>query len=250
MPRPTIALTSNFGPGSGPSARPRCYLNAEYGDAVLAAGGLPLMLPVPAEFDDALLDEWLSRCDGLILTGGLDLDPALYGQARHPQTETLPVRRQSFELDLFGRADSRRVPMLCICLGHQVAHVARGGALVQHIDDLPRTPGIPHNRTDAGNALHAVQIEPDSHLARIAGGTRFDVPSRHHQCVDAARPGRGLRTAAVAPDGLIEASEDMNGRFLLSVQWHPESLTAQPPNAALFAALVRHASERRAAGGT
>ncbi|NWG24141.1 MAG: gamma-glutamyl-gamma-aminobutyrate hydrolase family protein [Pseudorhodoplanes sp.] len=244
MARPAIGLTCNFGPGSGPSPRPRCYLNAEYADAVFGAGGLPLLLPVPADFDDALLDEWLSRCDGLILTGGLDLDPALYGQTRHPNTETLPARRQRFELDLFCRADARRVPMLCICLGHQVAHVARGGALIQHIDDLPRSPRVAHSRADEGNALHAVAIAPDSRLAAIVGGTRIDVPSRHHQCVDASRPGRGLRTAALAPDGVIEASEDMNDRFLLSVQWHPESLADQPPHAALFTALVQSAAGR------
>ena len=139
---------------------------------------------------------------------------------------------------LFRRADAARVPMFCICLGLQVAHVARGGRLLQHVDDLSLTPHVTHHLEIDENAFHDVEITPDSHLARIVDASRIEVSSRHHQIIDPAHLGRGLRNVAFAADTVIEASEDFDNRFLLAVQWHPEDLVDRPEHRALFAALV------------
>lgn len=242
--RPRIGITSNFGVRGDP-ARPQSYLLADYSDAIYAAGGLPLLLAPPPTIDAGLLDEILRLCDGLLLTGGLDLPPESYGEPRvHAKTELLPERRARFDLALFQRADAARLPMLSICLGHQIAHVARGGALVQHIDDLPETRDQ-HHRPDQRSAFHAVRVAADSRLARIVGAEQLEVNSRHHQAAAPTRLGQRLRTVAVAADGTIEASEDCDGRFLMCVQWHPEELIDRPEHLRLFEALV---AECRTAG--
>jgi len=239
--RPRIGVTSGFHFDQR-EHRLRAYLDAAYADAIFAAGGIPWPVPVPPTHDGALLDELLAGCDGLVFTGGPDLDPRSYGDQQHPKTEPLHERRGAFELDFFRRADAARVPILAICLGHQVAHVARGGGLVQHVDDLPRQPALPHTRPDTESAYHEVEVAADSRLARVLGLTRLEVNSRHHQVVAPQRPGRGLRTVALAADGVLEGSEDCDGRFLLTVQWHPENLCDRPPHRALFEALVSEAT--------
>jgi putative glutamine amidotransferase len=243
--RPIIGITSNFGGNKEDPERSQLYLLAGYTDAVFAAGGLAQPLPVPPEYDDALLDEILVGCDGLMLTGGFDLDPRQFGQSPHPHTQLLHPRRERFELDLFRRADARKIPIFGSCLGHQVVHVARGGRLIQHVDDLNLAPHVRHHCSNEENAFHDVQIEPDSWLARIVGATRIEVASRHHQIVDRLHPGARLRTVAVAADGVVEASEDCGDRFLLTVQWHPEDLLDHREHLALFAALVEQAARNR-----
>jgi gamma-glutamyl-gamma-aminobutyrate hydrolase PuuD len=235
--KPVIGITSSF-ETSGKPPRSRSYLNAAYTDAIFAAGGVPQPLPVPPHPDTALLDELLARCDALLFTGGPDLDPRHYGQPRHPRTQVLDPRRDNFELEAFRCADQRGLPILAICLGCQVASVARGGCLVQHVDDLPRTPAVVHHHPDGSSAFHDVRIEPDSHLARIVGRTQFEVNSRHHQFVDRAHVGGHLRPVAFAPDGVVEAAEEVGDRFLVAVQWHPEDLIDRPEHLRLFEALV------------
>lgn len=247
MARPTIGITSNVGSGDGSEddAR-RCFVNVAYVDAVYAAGGLPLVLPPPPESADlALIAELLAPCDGLLFTGGPDLDPAHYGQPLHPQTCVLPPRRDRFELAFFNEADRRELPILAICLGCQVANVGRGGRLVQHVDDLPRLQSVVHHRPDHGSAFHEVRVEPDSLLARVLGTVRLEVNSRHHQVVTREQIGDRLRPVAFAPDGIVEAAEDRSGRFLLAVQWHPEDLVDRPEHCRLFEALVSAAAGQR-----
>lgn len=246
MIHPTIGITTEFELDTSlEPPRARACLMAAYSDAILAAGGLPQPLPVPPEYDEALLDALLTRVDGLLFTGGADMDSKQYGQPLHPQSHTMHPRREDFELDLFRRADAAHVPILAICLGFQVTHVARGGQLVQHVDDLGLTPTITHHLTKGRSAFHSLRVEPTSRLATIVGGNDIEVNSRHHQAVDAAHQGRGLRPVGYARDGLLEASEDMNGRFLLAVQWHPENLIDRPEHLRLFAALVAAAQQRR-----
>lgn len=242
---PVIGLTSNFGldSDSGPP-RLRSYLLAAYTDAVFAAGGVPHSLPVPLQYDEAGLDALLESVDGLLLTGGYDLHPRHFDQPLHPKTHLMHERRDVFELDLFRRADAGGVPILAICLGFQIAHVARGGRLIQHVDDLDLRPTITHHLPKDRNAFHAVRIEPTSRLAEVVGATAIEVNSRHHQIVDTQHPGTDLRPVAYAPDGIVEASENCDGRFLLAVQWHPEDLTDRPEHLRLFEALVE-ASRRR-----
>ncbi len=242
--RPVIGITSNFNLNDENPQRPQSYLLAGYSDAVFAVGGLPYMIPVPPEWDDALLDEILARCDGLMFTGGYDLDPRRFGQQPHARTHLIHPRRDRFELDFFRRADEQKLPIFGSCLGHQVAHVARGGRLIQHVDDLDLSPAVCHHHANEENAFHDVLIEPDTRLAQIVGGARLEVSSRHHQIVDGEHPGTGLRTVAVSADGVIEASEDYDERFLLTVQWHPEDLLDRAEHLDLFAALVDEAAKK------
>jgi putative glutamine amidotransferase len=241
--RPIIGITSNFSlDRTCDPPRARSSLAAFYADAVFAAGGIPHALPVYETYDANRLDELLRSVGGLMLTGGFDLDPQHYGAAVHPKATLLHERRDRFEVDLFRRADALRVPIFAICLGFQVAHVARGGWLVQHVDDLLLTPPVTHHLPGDRNAFHPVEIKPDSALARIMNTTRAEVTSRHHQIVDPDHPGDGLRPVAFAPDGVLEASEDMDGRFLLAVQWHPEDIHDRAEHGALFRSLVEAAA--------
>jgi len=236
--RPIIGVTCSFEPSRGDRAPLRSCLNAAYSDAVFAAGGIPYPLPLPPTANPTLLGEVLSHCDGLLFTGGADLDPSAYGQQKHARTEIMHARRAAFELEFFRRADQAGLPILSICLGCQVTTVCRGGQLVQHVDDLPRASAVEHYRSDHGSAFHPVRIEPDSLLARIVGVPELEVNSRHHQIVDARQIGGRLRPVAFAPDGVVEATEDRDGRFLLAVQWHPEDLIDRPEHLRLFEALV------------
>jgi putative glutamine amidotransferase len=220
-------------------------LLAAYTDAVLAAGGLPQILAVPDRYDRPLLDDYVAACNGLLFTGGYDLHPDHYNQAVHAQATLLNARRDRFEVDLFRRADAADTPILAICLGHQIAHVTRGGRLIQHVDDLGLEPAVTHYLPNEQNAFHDVTVETGSRLAGIVGVARFEVNSRHHQIVDSDNPGAALRPVARSPDGVLEASEDPDRRFLLTVQWHPEDLIDRPEHLRLFAALVQAAGDER-----
>lgn len=236
--RPLIAITPSFSVDKGPPVRQRLTLNAAYADAILLAGGMPWIVPTPADTSDALLDEIVARADGLLFTGGPDIDPRNYGQSKHARTEILHPRRDRFDLALFAAADARKKPILSVCLGCQIANVARGGCLVQHVDDIRRESPIQHYMPDGSSAYHDVVIEPDSTLAKIVGKTQMEVNSRHHQVLDPSQIGDELRPVALAPDGIVEAAENMEGRFLLAVQWHPEDLIDRPEHLKLFQALV------------
>jgi putative glutamine amidotransferase len=240
--RPIIGITSDFDLDSRPERQEQTSLPAAYGDAIFAAGGLPLLLPVPASHDEQLRGELLARVHGVVFTGGRDVHPRHYGEPLHAKTRPLHERREAFELALFRQADMARIPIFAICLGSQVACVARGGKLIQHVDDLSLKPPVVHGLPQGRSAFHTVRITPDSRLAAIVGGTEIRVNSRHHQAARADHPGRGLRPVAFSPDGLLEAAEDMGGRFLLSVQWHPENLIDRPQHLALFQALIQAAA--------
>ncbi|TWT41155.1 putative glutamine amidotransferase [Phycisphaerae bacterium RAS1] len=262
--RPIIGLTSSFGPSESRPDRLAATLNAAYADAIYAAGGLPWPIvppPLggagvapaaagtgvpPASVDESILRELLSRVDGLLFTGGPDLNPVHYGQPRHEKTSVLHDRRDRFDMALFRAAGDGELPLLSICLGCQIANVACGGQLVQHVDDLPRATTVEHYKPDHSAAYHAVTVEPSSRLARIVGRTRIEVNSRHHQVVDREHVGGGLRAVAYAPDGVVEAIEAPGERFLLAVQWHPEDMIDRPEHLALFRALVEACADRRA----
>ena len=218
----------------------RLRLNMWYAEAVLAAGGMPVPL-VPTS-DNQVIREQLDYIDGLLVTGGPDVSPARYGQQPHPKTVTVCPRRDGYDFAAFHEADRRQIPILGICLGCQIINVARGGSLIQHLDDVPRTPPIIH--TDGVDYVpHDVCIERNSLLHRIIPQDRTQANSSHHQGLD--RIGKNLRIVARAPDGVIEAVEDPDRRFLLAVQWHPEVITHLPQHAALFEALVVAAKKAR-----
>jgi len=213
-------------------------LGLAYMRAVERAGGLPVALSPLAEDSVELLLEHLG---GLLLTGGPDLDPACYGAEAHPQLGPTDRSVDEFELALCRQADAKGMPIFGICRGAQVLNVARHGTLHQHVPDLNRGE-IQHRQSEPGNrTTHEVRVAPDSGLAQTTGGGPVEVNSFHHQTID--RLGGALRPVAWATDGLIEAVEDRDGRFVVGVQWHAETLVDRPEQLALFERLVEAAAE-------
>jgi putative glutamine amidotransferase len=184
---------------------------APYRDALLAAGVYPIL-------HEANRPLSLNGFAGLVLTGGPDVDPALYGETRQPETDTPDSERDALELSLLEEALPRDVPVLAICRGLQILNVSQGGSLIQHLDPARR-----HEWTGASREkpAHDVTIEPGTLLADIAATNVWQVNSRHHQAVK--KLARNLRVSAIdAQDGTIEAIEHPDKRFVLAVQWHPE----------------------------
>lgn len=240
MSEPVIGLSS-YGETArwGAWEEPAVLLPASYAEQVRAVGGVPVILPSVPGIADAV-----SRLDGLVLTGGRDVDPARYGAAADPHTSGVSQARDEAELGLLTAALAAGLPVLGICRGMQVINVARGGTLRQH---LPADGG--HTPTPGTYGSHRVRIAPGSRLAGILGDGEFDVPTSHHQAVD--RLGRGLSTTAWAGDGVPEAIElnPLNGnagQFLLAVQWHPE-VGGDPRLMRAFVAAAANASHARQA---
>jgi putative glutamine amidotransferase len=206
---------------------------ADYVRAVERAGGRAVLLPP----SDNGVEETLDAVDGLIFSGGADLDPALYGQEAHPQTFGIHEDRDRSELALLEGALSRDMPVLAICRGSQVLNVVRGGDLVQHLPDV--VGDEKHKHTPGTFSDHDVELEPGTKLADVLG-ERAPVKSHHHQGF--GKVGEGLRVAAHAGDGTIEAVEDPSHRFALGVLWHPEA----GEDMKLFEGLVAAAAEYRA----
>ncbi len=242
MTAPRILVAGFARPLQG---RERAGTDASYARALARAGALPLIVaPVTAP---ARAAEVLPLVDGLLLTGGDDLDPARYGAVPSPALEPVDRARDALDYALFQAAWDRRLPVLAICRGLQVVNVALGGTLWQ---DLPSERGgrVKHNQGEPrAERSHPVTILPASRLASITGTTALTVNSFHHQAVRELAP--GLRVTASAGDGVVEGLESEDpGRWLVAVQWHPEEYHADPesPDQRLFAALVEAA--RMAAG--
>jgi len=213
-------------------------LPRNYVDAVHRAGAMALLLaPDPALVEEP--DEILDRLDGLMLAGGADIEPAVYGAAAHPLTIGSVPERDVFEIALARRALQRDLPLLGICRGMQVMNVACGGTLHQ---DLPELLGHQEHRRVLGSfegADHDVRLAAGSLAARAAGEELHATKSHHHQGVD--RVGEGLEvTGRAVLDDLPEALEVPGNTFALGVQWHPEA----DETSRLIAALVEHAAQR------
>ena len=231
--RPIIGITSyaeqaRWGVWDAPAA----LIPLAYVRAVERAGGRPLLVP-PSE--DAV-EETLDALDGLLFSGGADLDPELYDAEPHPATDGVRPERDRAELALLETALERDMPVLAVCRGSQVFNVARGGDLVQH---LPEVVGDErHKHTPGVFADHDVDVNPGTRLRNLLGD-RAPVKSHHHQGY--GRLGEGLVEAARADDGTVEAIEDPSRRFALGVLWHPE----EGEDFKLFEALVEEARRYR-----
>jgi putative glutamine amidotransferase len=232
--RPVIGITTYAEEATwGGWTEPAAFIPLAYVRAVQRAGGRPLLVP-PSEDG---IEETLEALDGVIFSGGGDLDPETYGGEQHPETREVSPERDSAELALLEAALSRDMPVLAVCRGSQVLNVARGGDLIQH---LPEIVGHDrHRHEEPIMADHDVAVATDSRLGAILGETA-PVKSSHHQGF--GRLGEGLRESAWAEDGTIEAVEDPSHRFALGVLWHPE----EGEDYALFKALVDEAAAYRA----
>jgi putative glutamine amidotransferase len=233
--RPVIGITSYAQDARwGVWHLPAVLIPLAYVDAVERAGGRAVVIP-PSEQG---VEETLATLDGVVFSGGADVDPSRYGAQRHPETDEPQARRDEGEMLLLQAALERDMPVLAICRGVQLLNVARGGALVQH---LPEEIGNDvHKQVPGEFAVHPVEIKEGSRLASIVG-ERPDVTSHHHQGL--GRIGEGLVETAWAADGTLEAVEDPSLRFAVGVQWHPE----ESEDAALFEALVDEALQYRVA---
>ena len=219
--------------------RPVQAVHEDYVAAVVAAGGLAHILPVSPQPEPEAL---LARLDGLILSGGGDVDPAMYGQEARPETAGIDGRRDRMELGFVHHAVALGLPVLGICRGCQVLNVALGGTLIQHLPDTGRD----HlTMTPRSEASHPVVVVPGSLLRDLVETDEVGANSFHHQGID--RLAADLMPVGRAPDGLVEAVAHVN-RPMLGVQWHPENMAAgAPEQAALFRWLVRAAAEYRRA---
>jgi putative glutamine amidotransferase len=237
--RPVIGLSSALERAQwGPWDKEAHVLARSYADQVQAAGGIAVLLPPdPQASEDP--EPWLEFLDGLIISGGADVDPATYGAEPHPETRGWVTERDAFEIALARAAMERDLPLLGVCRGMQVMNVARGGTLIQH---LPDDVGHGDHRRVLGsfdNADHDVRLAVGSLARRVAGEAIHSTKSHHHQGVD--RIGDGLEVTGWATiDDLPETLEDPACAFALGVQWHPEA----DPGSALIAALVEEARAR------
>ena len=197
--------------------RPAAVLPHSYVTAVLAAGGLPVLLPPAPDDGGRSVRSALSAIDALVLTGGADLSPASYGASADPSTQGVRPDRDAWEIDLLGEALRADMPVLAICRGAQVLNVACGGTLHQHVPDVVGHEG--HRPSPAVLGTTSVRLAPGTSLASILG-TEIKVPCYHHQAV--AQLGAGLSAVGWADDGLVEALALEGARFVVAVQWHPE----------------------------
>lgn len=212
--RPVIGVTMSFQePASGQGSE-HFALYQRYVAAVERAGGVAVGLPAQPE----ALAELLPILDGLLLSGGGDVTPELFGQDCHPKTRQIDRQRDDFELALVREWVSADRPLLAICRGIQVLNVALGGSLIQDIADQVAHPLV-HQRSE-GEARHLIRLQPASQLASLLGDDGLEVNSYHHQAVQDLAP--GLKVVAWAADGVVEGVEMPGVRFVVGVQWHPE----------------------------
>ncbi len=232
--RPCIGLNADDVPASKVNS-PFIRLSAGYLDTVVAAGGLPVIIPPLGK--DIDVDAWLDRLDGFILTGGLDMDPRRVGLPGHSAVQPLSERRDESDRQLIRRVLERRLPVLGIGLGMQQLNVLCGGNLHLHLpQDMPRA--MPHRDPTGEAHRHTILIEPNTRMEEIYGAGEIRVNSAHHQAV--RQLGNGLRVGALAPDGVIEAIESTDPHwFCVGVQWHPESETASALDAQLFESFMQ-----------
>jgi len=198
-------------------------LRRSYLDCVIAAGGLPVLVPVTLPLEDVRF--LFEQSEGVLLVGGADVEPAYYGQPAHPTTYGIDPDRDRVEFALVRWAVETNKPLLGLCRGLQVLNVALGGTLIQ---DIPshNPNALPHDAETLGQPrtalLHEITVEPHSQLATLLQQHRLAVNSLHHQAID--QLASSLVATAYADDGIIEAAEVPTCRFILGVQWHPEEL--------------------------
>ncbi len=222
--RPLVLITTSTGVLNLGLRREDVYSGRNYAQAVLAEGGLPVLV---ANVDPAVASDYVERADALLISGGPDVDPARFDQMPHPDLGTVDHERDAFELALYRATRAAGKPVFGVCRGIQLINVAEGGSLHQH---LPALGGpLQHSQRDpGGRPHHRLVLAPGSQIRAGFGADEVVVNTYHHQALD--RLGAGLRATAHAEDGLVEALEGTTGAWLLGVQWHPEMSYATHPD--------------------
>ncbi len=219
MKKPVIGLNLDFEEkGGGFSKYPWHALRSNYFDAMSDAGGIPIALP-STHLD---VDSFLDLVDGLLMTGGNDYDPALYGEENTaPHFSKVMHQRSKFDIKLVRAALQRGVPVLGICGGMQAINIALGGSIIQHIPHALKEE-VGHLRSNINEPAHSINIVPGTQLSKVLGASSISVNSFHHQAIK--KLGRGLVINAVAEDQIIEGIEAEGDLFCWGLQWHPEFL--------------------------
>lgn len=233
--KPVIGIATDI---AQHQTREKVFAHAPYIDAISRSGAIPLLIPPQTD-----VQQLRSLLDGIVLMGGSDCDPALYGEEAHDTVKLMDRRRQENDVALARLGRESGIPTLGICLGLQVMNVAAGGTLIQDINSHSNTD-ICHESAPEDRVRHVVEVRESTRLASIIGAGTHDVNSSHHQAVK--KPGRGLQITALAPDGIVEAMEDPEHPFYVGVQWHPEDMAGESSAELLFAAFVTAAAARRA----
>lgn len=211
-----------------------------YVKAVIEAGGVPVLLAGGG--DSAGTRQQLELLDGLLLTGGMDHNPKLYGQRKHPKTKMLPSVRQEYELEIARLAMKTDLPIMGICLGCQTLNIINGGTLIQDVPSLVETKILHPQKEDRDVETHEIHVDKNSRLFQIFGKEKVKANSFHHQAL--GKIGKGFKVVGQAPDSIVEAIEFQNKRFILGIQWHPEALIKYETHLKLFKALVNEAKKR------
>jgi len=212
-----------------------------YVNAVLKVGGTPVLIPLIT--DETVLEEIVSRIDGLLLSGGGDIYSPLYGEELHPAVDDYDLERDRYDIALVKQAAERQLPIFGICRGNQLINIAFGGTLIQDIPSQVPESTVNHNQEEAReDVTHSIRITPDSRLHQITHSEQIKVNSFHHQAVKAVAC--GFAAVAWAEDGVIEAIESTEGKIILGVQWHPENgaVAGNPVMLDLFRQLVDEAA--------
>ncbi len=240
MSSPLIAITTNRGLNS--SQMVTISISEAYTKAVQRAGGIPVLLPIGLSVDE--IPELRQKFDGVLFTGGGDIQPALYNGKKHPRVYDVDEGRDTLEINLVRLAAETNWPFFGICRGIQIINVALGGTLYSDIQDqVPQAlrhdcyPGLPRDYI-----AHEVEIESGSQLAQWTGGTLLETNSLHHQAIEKVAP--DLHAVAFAQDGITEAVVLEGHKFGHAVQWHPEWLVGSPSHQALFAEFIRAAAAK------
>jgi putative glutamine amidotransferase len=226
--KPLIGLNADYRAArkDGPAVS---YVSAGYYDAIIAAGGIPLVLPPTA--CEADLARVLDLLDGVVMIGGADLDPERDGFMRHPSVRPLDTRREDFDRLLMQMISKRRIPVFGIGVGMQLLNVSQGGTLLLHIpEDLPKA--LPHKDPLDAAHRHGLEVVTGSLMERVYGDGEIRVNSLHHMAVDDVAP--GFRVTARCPDGVVEAIESMNDWHAFGTQFHPESDSASALDLRIF----------------
>jgi putative glutamine amidotransferase len=239
---PVIGIAADLQIGKK-SRNPRIQVDVGYADGIIASGGLPIILPPFGS--DELLEQAIARLDGILMVGGDDLDPRRLGRKAHQSSKPMLARREDSDRLLAGIVRDRKIPALCVGVSMQLMNVLCGGTLYTHLpEDMPR--GMPHADPHDPTHRHVVFITPRTRLEELYGEGEIRVNSSHHQGIRTL--GKGLRSSALAPDGLIEAFESADPSwYMLGVQWHPESDTASALDKQLFDGFMKACRTRREA---